>query len=210
MKAVDFKKIQSADLASIGYSAASQGDTIAMLATELVRRYPTGEFSDEVMAELEKGMTGRKNELYGTRYYTHKGSEYLPIDEEAARGMESTGVFALTIEFACGLSAYDFGQLKTKDAAKYELVKDARYDESQYRSNRMKSLMKAVNDLKAGIKGRTRQANKVYLDWISDKKNGLAQTMLKRAATARKNGDPTAPKDKADLIKMLTEVINKA
>jgi hypothetical protein len=34
--------------------------------------------------------------------------------------------------------------------------------------------------------------------------------MLKRAATARKNGDPTAPKDKADLIKMLTEVINKA
>jgi hypothetical protein len=210
MKAVDFKKLESAPLDSIGYSAASQGDTLEVLAAELLRRNPSGEFSDESKAELEKGMTGRKNELYGTRYFAHKGSEYLPIDKEAARGMESTGVFALTIEFACGLSAYDFGQLKTKDAARYELVKGARYAESQYRSNRMKSLMKAVNDLKAGIKGRTRGANKVYLDWISDKKKGLVQTMLTRAATARKNGDPTAPKDKAELKKMICEQIDKA
>jgi len=209
MKAVDFKNLESAPLDSIGYSAASQGDTLDVLASELLRRNPSGEFSDEVKAELEKGMTGRKNELYGTRYYTHKGSEYTPI-KNPKQVQDADGLFALTIDYACSLSAYDFGQLKTKDAAKYELVKGARYDESQYRSNRMKSLMKVVNDLKAGIKGRTRGANKVYLDWISDKKKGLVQTMLTRAATARKNGDPTAPKDKADLIKMLTEVINKA
>lgn len=209
MKAVDFKNLESAPLDSIGYSAASQGDTLDVLASELLRRNPSGEFSDESKAELEKGMTGRKNELYGTRYYTHKGSEYTPI-KNPKQVQDADGLFALTIDYACSLSAYDFGQLKTKDAAKYELVKGARYDESQYRSNRMKSLMKVVNDLKAGIKGRTRGANKVYLDWISDKKKGLVQTMLTRAATARKNGDPTAPKDKADLIKMLTEVINKA
>lgn len=209
MKAVDFKNLESAPLDSIGYSAASQGDTLDVLASELLRRNPSGEFSDEVKAELEKGMTGRKNELYGTRYYTHKGSEYTPI-KNPKQVQDADGLFALTIEFACGLSAYDFGQLKTKDAARYELVKGARYAESQYRSNRMKSLMKAVNDLKAGIKGRTRGANKVYLDWISDKKKGLVQTMLKRAATARKNGDPTAPKDKAELKKMICEQIDKA
>lgn len=209
MKAVDLKKLESADLASIGYSAASQGDTMAILAGELLRRNPSGEFSDEVRAELEKGMTGRKAELFGTKYYAHKGSEYSPI-KDPKQVQDADGLFALTIDYACSMSAYEFGQLKTKDNARYELIKAARNDESKYRSNRMGSLMKAVNDLKAGIKGRTREANKRYLDWLSDKQNGLAQTMLKRAATARKNGDPTAPKDKADLIKMLTEVINKA
>ncbi len=209
MKAVDFNKLESAPLDSIGYSAASQGDTLDVLASELLRRNPSGEFSDEMQAEIQKGMTGRKNELYGTRYFVHKGGEYTPI-KNPKQVTEADGLFALTIDYACGLSAYDFGQLKTKDNARYELVKEARNDESKYRSNRMKSLMKAVSDLKAGIKGRTRGANKVYLDWISNKKKGLVQTMLTRAATARKNGDPTAPKDKADLIKMLTEVINKA
>jgi len=209
MKAVDFNKLESAPLDSIGYSAASQGDTLDVLASELLRRNPSGEFSDEMQAEIQKGMTGRKNELYGTRYFVHKGGEYTPI-KNPKQVTEADGLFALTIDYACGLSAYDFGQLKTKDNARYELVKEARNDESKYRSNRMKSLMKAVSDLKARIKGRTRGANKVYLDWISNKKKGLVQTMLTRAATARKNGDPTAPKDKADLIKMLTEVINKA
>lgn len=208
-KAVDFKNLSDATLDSIGYSAASQSDTMEMLATELLRRVPSGEFSDEMQTEIQKGMTGRKNELYGTRYFVHKGSEYTPI-KNPKQVQDADGLFALTIEYACSLSAYEFGQLKTKDAARYELVKEARNAESKYRSNSWGDLMKVVARLKAGVKGRTRQANKVYLDWISDKKNGLAQTMLKRAATARKNGDPTAPKDKADLIKMLTEVINKA
>lgn len=209
MKAVDFKKIESADLESIGYSAASQGDTMAMLATELLRRYPSGEFSEEVKTEIQKGMTGRKAELFGTRYYTHKGGEYTPI-ANPKQVTEADGLFALTIEFACGLSAYDFGQLKTKDNARYELVKDARNAESKYRSNSWGDLMKVVDRLKAGVKGRTRGANKVYFDWIADKKKGLVQTMLTRAATARKNGDPTAPKDKAELKKMLCEQIDKA
>ena len=209
MKAVDFKKLESAPLDSIGYSAASQSDTMALLATELLRRVPSGEFSQEMQTEIQKGMTGRKNELYGTRYFVHKGGEYTPI-KDPKQVQDADGLFALTIEFACGLSAYDFGQLKTKDNARYELVKEARNAESKYRSNSWGDLMKVVARLKAGTKGRTREANKVYLDWISDKQKGIVQTMLKRAATARKNGDPTAPKDKADLIKMLTEVINKA
>jgi hypothetical protein len=209
MKAVDFKNLESAPLDSIGYSAASQSDTMAMLATELLRRVPSGEFSQEMQTEIQKGMTGRKNELYGTRYFVHKGGEYSPI-KNPKQVTEADGLFALTIDYACGLSAYDFGQLKTKDNARYELVKEARNAESKYRSNSWGDLMKVVARLKAGVKGRTREANKVYLDWISDKQKGIVQTMLKRAATARKNGDPTAPKDKADLIKMLTEVINKA
>jgi len=161
MKAVDFKNLESADLDSIGYSAASQGDTLDVLAAELLRRNPSGEFSDESKAKLERGMTGRKAELYGTRYYTHKGSEYTPI-KNPKQVQDADGLFALTIDYACGLSAYDFGQLKTKDNARYELVRAARLDESKYRSNRMKSLMKAVNDLKAGIKGRWLNATRSH------------------------------------------------
>lgn len=204
MKAVDFKKLESAPLDSIGYSAASQGDTMAILAGELLRRIPSGEFSDEVKAELEKGMTGRKAELFGTRYYTHKGSEYSPI-KDPKQVQDADGLFALTIDYACSMSAYEFGQLKTKDGARYELVKAARNDESKYRSNRMGSLMKAVNDLKAGVKGRTRGENKTMLETV----NAAAETLVKRNKVAQGKGDPTAAPNKAELIKMISEAINK-
>jgi hypothetical protein len=204
MKAVDFNKLESAPLDSIGYSAASQGDTLDVLASELLRRNPSGEFSDESKAELEKGMTGRKNELYGTRYFVHKGGEYTPI-KNPKQVTEADGLFALTIEFACGLSAYDFGQLKTKDNARYELVKAARNDESKYRSNRMKSLMKAVSDLKAGIKGRTRGENKTMLETV----NAAAETLVKRNKVAQGKGDPTAAPNKAELKRMINEAIDK-
>lgn len=204
MKAVDFKKLESASLDSIGYSAASQGDTMAILAGELLRRIP-GEFSDEVKAELEKGMTGRKAELFGTRYYTHKGSEYSPI-KDPKQVQDADGLFALTIDYACSLSAYDFGQLKTKDNARYELVKAARNDESKYRSNRMGSLMKAVNDLKAGVKGRTRGENKTMLE----RSKSVAETLVKCNKVALSKGDPTAAPNKAELKKMICEQIDKA
>lgn len=203
-KAVDFKKIESASLESIGYSAASQGDTLAFLASELLRRVPSGEFSDEMKAELEKGMTGRKAELFGTRYYVHKGSEYSPI-KDPKQVQDADGLFALTIDYACSMSAYEFGQLKTKDGARYELVKAARNDESKYRSNRMSDLMKAVDRLKAGIKGRTRGENKTMLETV----NAVAETLVKRNKVAQSKGDPTAAPNKAELIKMISEAINK-
>lgn len=204
MKAVDFKKLESAPLDSIGYSAASQGDTMAILAGELLRRIPSGEFSDEVKAELEKGMTGRKAELFGTKYYVHKGSEYSPI-KDPKQVQDADGLFALTIDYACSLSAYEFGQLKTKDNARYELVKAVRNDESKYRSNRMSDLMKAVDRLKAGIKGRTRSENKTMLETV----NAAADTLVRRNKVAQGKGDPTAAPNKAELIKMISEAINK-
>ena len=203
-KAVDFKKLESAPLDSIGYSAASQGDTLAILAGELLRRVPSGEFSDEVKAELEKGMTGRKAELFGTQYYVHKGSEYTPI-ANPKQVQDADGLFALTIDYACSMSAYEFGQLKTKDNARYELVKAARTDESKYRSNRMGDLMKAVDRLKTGIKGRTRSENKTMLE----RSKSVAETLVKCNKVALSKGDPTAAPNKAELIKMISEAINK-
>ena len=205
MKAVDFKNLESAPLDSIGYSAASQSDTMAMLATELLRRVPSGEFSDEMKTEIQKGMTGRKAELYGTRYFVHKGGEYTPI-KNPKQVQDADGLFALTIEFACGLSAYDFGQLKTKDNARYELVKEARNAESKYRSNSWGDLMKVVARLKAGVKGRTREANKTILDAVK----AMVETLVRRNKVAQGKGDPTAAPNKAELIKMITDAINKA
>jgi len=209
MQSLNLQKIASANLESIGYAVASQQDTVETIARELVRRYPGGALSDEAKAELEKGMIGRKAELMGTVYFVHKGSEYTAI-ESPKEVSEDDAIFSLTVHYASGLTAYEFGQLKTKDPAQYEMVAKWRDAVNKYKSNRWKSLMAAINAVVANKTGRTRDANKAFLEWIADDKKGLVQAMLKRAATARKNSDPTAPKDKADLIKMLTHVINKA
>lgn len=208
-KAVDFKKIQSADLASIGYSAASQTDVMSVLAAELLRRFPTGELSDATIDELQTGMIGRKAELMGTMYYIHKGGEYMPIADESKAGKDDA-VVAFNVDYAHGLSAYDFGQLKTKDPAKYEIVKAIRTSVNKYKSNATGDLLRAIKNLKNDVQGRTRSANKAFVEWVTDKKKGVVQTMLTRMATAKKNGDPTAPTDKAGLIKLLTDAINKA
>ena len=207
MKAVDLKKIQSADLQSIGYSAASHGDVINILAMELLRRCPNG-LTDEAKAELELGMIGRKAELVGTVNYIHKGSEYTLIEDVSKAG-DDDAVVAFSVDYAMSMSAYDFGQLKNKDRAKYDIIAGIRTSVSKYKSNRMTDLLRAMDRLKDG-KGRTRSSNKAFAEWICDSKKGLVQAMLTRQATAKKNGDPTAPTDKAGLIKMLTDAINKA
>lgn len=204
-KAVDFKNLSDATLDSIGYSAASQSDTMEMLATELLRRVPSGEFSEEMKTEIQKGMTGRKNELYGTRYFVHKGSEYTPI-KNPKQVQDADGLFALTIDYACSLSAYEFGQLKNKDGARYELVKEARNAESKYRSNSWGDLMKVVARLKAGVKGRTRDANKTILDAVKT----MAEVLVRRNKVAQGRGDPTAAPNKAELKRMINEAIDKA
>jgi hypothetical protein len=209
MKTLDFHKIDKADLESIGYAAASQGDATEVMARELVRRYPGGALSDEAKAELEKGMIGRKAELMGEALYIHKGNEYTAI-KSLKEAKPDDAVFGLTVQYASGLTAYEFGQLKTSDPARYDLVAAWRNAVNKYKSNRMNSLMTAIKAVLANKSTRTRDPNKSYLDWIADSDKGVVQAMLKRAATARKNSDPTAPKDKADLIKMLTNVINKA
>lgn len=203
MKAVDFKKIQSADLQSIGYSAASQGDVLSVLASELNRRYPNG-LSDEAKAELEQGMVGRKAELMGTAYYVHKGSEYLPIDNPAKADKDDQ-VAAFTVQYAAGLSAYDFGQLKSKDKAQYDIIAAIRTATNKYKSNAMGDLLRAIERLKSG-KGRSRSANKVMTDVIK----AAAELLITRNNNAKKNGDPSAMPTNDELAKAIAEAIRKA
>ena len=205
MQSLNLQKIDKANLESIGYAAASQGDVTEVLARELVRRYPTGQLSDEAKAELEKGMIGRKAELMGEALYIHKGSEYTLIKNMSDAGKQDA-LFTLTVQYASGLSAYDFGQLKTNDPARYEMVAAWRNATNKYKSNRMNALMSAVKAVLNNTAGRTRGANKAYAEFIS----GLAKTMIDRRKTAAKNSDPTAPKDKAELKKMVCDAIDKA
>lgn len=203
MKAVDIKKIESADLQSIGYSAASQGDTMASLATELLRRYPNG-LTDEAKAELEKGIVGRKAELFGTQYYLHKGSEYTLIKDPSKAGKDDA-VAAFTVETAVSMTAYDFGQLKSKDKAKYDIIAAIRTATNKYRSNALGDLLRAIDRLKTG-KGRTRGDNVTFAELISK----TAEMILTRAKNAKAKGDPSATTNKVELVKMLTDAINKA
>ncbi len=205
MKTLDFHKIDKADLQSIGYAAASQGDVTEVLARELVRRYPGGTLSDEAKADLEKGMISRKAELMGEALYIHEGNEYTLIKKMSDAGKQDA-LFTLTVQYASGLSAYEFGQLKTSDPARYELVAAWRNAVNKYKSNRMNALMSAIKAALNNTAGRTRGANKAYAEFIS----GLAKTMIDRRKTAAKNSDPTAPKDKAELKKMICDAIDKA
>jgi len=203
MKAVDIKKIESADLQSIGYSAASQGDTMASLAKELVRRYPNG-LTDEAKAELEKGMVGRKAELFGTQYYLHKGSEYTLI-KDPSKADKNDAIAAFTVESAVSMTAYDFGQLKGKDKAKYDIIAAIRTATNKYRSNALGDLLRAIDRLKTG-KGRTRGDNVTFAEFFSK----TAEMILTRAKNAKAKGDPSATTNKAEINKMLTDAINKA
>jgi len=205
MQSLNLQKIDKANLESIGYAAASQGDVTEVLARELVRRYPTGQLSDEAKAELEKGMVGRKAELMGEALYIHKGSEYTPI-KSIKEAMPDDAVARITVQYASGLSAYDFGQLKKNDPAQYDIVAAWRNATNKYKSNRMNALMSAVKAVLNNTGGRTRGANKAYAEFISDS----VKTMIDRRKTAAKNSDPTAPKDKAELKKMVCDAIDKA
>jgi hypothetical protein len=205
MQSLNLQKIDKADLESIGYAAASQGDVTEVLARELVRRYPTGELSDEAKADLEKGMIGRKAELMGEALYIHKGNEYTAINS-LKQAKPDDAVTSITVQYAAGLSAYDFGQMKKNDPAKYDIVAAWRNAVNKYKSNRMNALMSAVKAVLNNTKGRTRGANKAYAEFIGD----VAKTMIDRRKTAAKNSDPTAPKDKAELKKMICDAIDKA
>jgi len=205
MKTIDFHKIDKADLESIGYAAASQGDATEVMARELVRRYPGGTLSDEAKAELEKGMVGRKAELMGEALYIHKGNEYTAI-KSLKEAKPDDAVFSLTVQYAAGLSAYEFGQLKTNDPARYDLVATWRNAVNKYKSNRMKSLMAAINAVLNNAKGRTRAANKAFVEVVA----GAAMMLVDRRKTAAKNSDPTAPANKEELKKMICLAIDKA
>jgi hypothetical protein len=205
MKTLDFHKIDKADLESIGYAAASQGDATEVMARELVRRYPDGTLSDEAKAELEKGMVGRKAELMGEALYIHKGNEYTAI-KSLKEAKPNDAVFALTVQYASGLSAYEFGQLKTSDPARYELVAAWRNAVNKYKSNRMGALMTAIKAVLNNAKARTRSANKAFVEVVA----GAAMMLVDRRKTAAKNSDPTAPANKEELKKMICLAIDKA
>lgn len=207
INAVDFKKIESASLASIGYSAAATGDTLSVLARELVRRYPNGQLTEEAHAELKEGRVARKAELVGDRQYLVSGGEYSPI--KAGDKLPKDAVtFTLTVGYAMALTAYEFGKLKSTDPGRYDIVGALRNKVQKYVSNRGRDLDSAIKAELEGTSGRTRRENKAYADWIRDPKNGAAVNLLTRARNGVKKGDPTAPKNKAELIAMITKAIN--
>jgi len=205
MQSLNLQKIDKADLTSIGYAAASQGDVTEVLARELVRRYPTGQLSDEAKAELEKGMIGRKAELMGEALYIHKGNEYKAI-KSLKEAKPDDAVTSITVKYASGLTAYEFGQLKTNDPAKYDIVAKWRDAVNKYKSNRMNALMSAIKAVLNNAKGRTRSANKAYAEFV----NASAKILVDRRKTAAKNSDPTAPANKEELKKMICDAIDKA
>jgi len=205
MQSLNLQKIDKADLTSIGYAVASQGDVTEVLARELVRRYPTGELSDEAKAELEKGMIGRKAELMGEALYIHNGNEYKAI-KSLKEAKPDDAVTSITVKYASGLTAYEFGQLKTNDPAKYDIVAAWRNAVNKYKSNRMNALMSAIKAVLNNAKGRTRSANKAYAEFV----NATAKILVDRRKTAAKNSDVTAPTNKEELKKMICDAIDKA
>ena len=201
LKLVNIDKIHNADLESIGYSIGASGDTTEAYAQELVNRYPTGELTDEAMAGLERGLLGRKAELVGDTHYIHEGGSYTKTTDRKAAN------FVMNVPVAMSYSTFEFGKLEPNLKA---IVKPVRDDAKKYISNRLNPILKAVAAIVKGeSSSRSRQANKAYVEWITGKK-GVVDTMLTRLANALSKGDDTAPRNKAELIELLTKTINKA
>lgn len=197
-----FNVTNTTSLRDLGYNAAATGDTLKTIADELKRRYPQG-LPDEVIAELKAGMYGRKHELVGETRYLVEGSVYTKIGPKDKIKADAI-TFTLTVDYAVGLTAYEFGKLKTENPNLYKFVAELRTDANKYASNRLADLMKHYNKKASS----TRAPNKAFAEWIGGNK-GIVETMLSRLANALKNGDETAPRNKAELIQMLTNEINK-
>lgn len=200
LKVIDIKKINDADLESIGYSIGASGDTSEQYARELVRRYPTGELTDEAMAGLQRGLLGRKTELYGDVHYIHEGDVYTKTKDAKQAN------FVMNVPVAMSYSKFEFGKLEPNLKA---IVKPVRDDAKKYISNRLNPILALVEKLVTGETGsRSRSSNKAFAEWITCK-DGAVDTILKRLANALKNGDDTAPRSKVELIELLTKEINK-
>ena len=191
-------------LRDLGYNAAKTGDTLKTIADELRRRYPQS-LTDEATTDIKSGMYGRKHELVGeTRYLVEDGvyTKIGPKDKIKADAV----TFTLTVDYAASLTAYEFGKLKTENPELYKLVAALRTDASKYVSNRFGELMKHYNKKVSN----TRSANKAFAEWISGDDKSVVHSLLARQKTAIKNNDPTAPRDKAELKKMICDAIDKA
>lgn len=199
-----FNITNTTSLRDLGYNAAKTGDTLKTIADELRRRYPQG-MTDEATAEIKSGMYGRKHELVGERRYLVEGRTYTLIKPKDKIKADAV-TFTLTVDYAVSLTAYEFGKLKTENPELYKLVAELRTDASKYASNRMTDLMKHYNKKASS----TRQPNKAFAEWINGDDKSVVHSLLARQKTAIKNNDPTAPRDKAELKKMICDAIDKA
>ena len=196
-----FKNLPSASIRDIGYSAASSGDTLQVLALELNKRYPNG-LSDEALDELKDGMTGRKAELVGEQRYLVEGNSYTPV-EPKAKLPEGAETITVTVQMACGMSSYDFGKLKSERPNLYAILGAVRTATSKYVSNRMRALQSAMKAEQSG--GRTRGENKTFDAAVSE----TLASLWKRSKTAHGKGDPSATTNKAEFVKIITAFANK-
>ena len=199
-----FNVSNKTSLRDLGYNAAATSDTLQTIADELKRRYPSG-LTDEALADIQDGMVARKHEIDGETVYLVENGVYTKLGPKE-KVKDGAVTFTLTVDYAMSLSAYEFGKLKTDNIGLYEIVGEKRTSVSKYRSNRLNKLLAFFKD---GSRG-TRQPNKAYADWISVGDKSVVHSLLARQKTAIKNNDPTAPRDKAELKKMICDAIDKA
>lgn len=197
LKLVNIDKIHNADLESIGYSIGASGDTSEQYARELVRRYPTGELTDEAMAGLERGLLGRKAELVGDIHYIHEDNVYTKTKDAKQAN------FVINVPVAMGYSTYEFGKLESNLKA---IVKPVRDDAKKYISNRLNPILNAVAKLVSGeSSSRSRSPNKRF----DEAGTTTLAALWKRCKTAHGKGDPSATNSKAEFVKMVTDFANK-
>lgn len=178
--------LENSTTANLAYQFAKANDTGLGIAKQLFARYPNG-LTDETIAEIESGFTLRFGDIFKPTTYRKDGADtYVPVTEPAK---DDEVTLTVTLAYAMGLSAHEFGKLKAEQPNLHRIIKEARDARSKYVSKKLIRLQADMKTLQGGGKRETKAFN--------EQATKLVEALAASARNKKKNGDSTAPEDKA-------------
>ena len=186
------------NIKQLGYNVASSSDSLRSNARLLLDSYPNAheEISDEVKTELYSGFQLRfaENNPDINQHYVVKDNQYIVATEKDFKDFKGEKL-QLSIGYITNMTAQEFGTLKTKQPAKYTLLKPLRDKVNKYCSNRLNDLKRAMKSIKNEGVVRERGATKSFLETWTD----TLDSLKKKCKNAQARGDDTANDKKLNL-----------
>lgn len=184
-KPVDSIDIVPTSLKDAGYRSARFGEGLSTVAKYILEQQPdieTAGPSDTIKEGLFAGWELRYSELHPAVRYTQ---EWNPIPDGAP---DVEGMTLVGVEFAMSFSQQEFGKLKGTEPGKHGAIFKVRDAFIKYRAQRLKDLLKAIRDLSAKDKPRTRTQANDFSEYLK----ATFESMKTRNKNAKSRGDTSA------------------
>ena len=180
-------------LTDIGHYIATHTDASESMGRALAARFPTG-ISKEAETAIKGGFIKRKAEITASAWYEKVGADsYIALEAKPAKVTEAH--LELNVAKALSYTPVEFGKLGGEHPNLHGMVKGFRDATSCYVSKKWARLNEMIR--RATAKPATRKTN----SW-SESADKILSELVKRAASAQKRGDDSAP-DKGQVQKMI-------